>query len=962
MSAIRHDVDNEGRVFPRQTLLLVLNAALENELFRFARQAAQSWLQEYPGDLGVQYLLAKALYLEDKREDAIAVVQNVCELDPEYADAHDLFAQLVAESHPELYLQELGSVYALGKRIQTKIALPTWGKDLALARLALQEGRMTQAESLILGVVGQDLSFPLPAVFHLKLVAQKSEAVTVYQLASVYHARWPDCLQFLYHLAEAQLGMGDDTGAVSLLQRCVSNDATGQVAERLWGSDHPYQPLWPETLEMTFDLPVPAEVSRLMGWNTLVAGAGTAAKSTVEAPVEQPMVRGEIPQPDVPAVEVTPAQPVAVAAEAEAPVETAAVVEPPLETATVAEAPAEPVNVAETPAQPAGAVKASSQSGLPSVEDLLQSQPATAAAEAAETPPPAKEKPSKKGKAGGSLRQVEKTFARLAKKLNQKELEQRDGRYPLYVIFSTRKGLADQYGEQTALAIEKEMRNLAEVMRKRPGWSSMVFFPDDKNCTKQLGIKVVDQIDPWSLKLSLKDLDEALAKMGSMIGALLIVGGAGVVPFHKLPNPTDDVDSEILSDNPYATLDTNYFVPEWMVGRLPGEAGQDAGLLLEQIRNVEQYHLSYTASVPWWQQVLNFIRQLGQYQNLLKKSKKVLAKNYSNLGYSAAVWKEASQSVFKPIGEEKSMLVSPPTTSGGFKAERITNAPLGYYNLHGLEDGSDWYGQRDLSNPDSGPDYPVALSTRDLVKNGKAPQVVYSEACYGGYLDGKKESESIALRFLAIGTLSFVGSTCIAYGSVGTPLIGADLLGNQFWKGLREGLTAGEALVQAKVDLVQEMNQRQGFLDGEDQKTLISFVLYGDPLIASTALKADAKRILRKRVHPAVKTVCDRQENTLESQRIPAAVLREVKRSVEGYLPGLEDADFIVSEGHLHCEEEGLACSTAQPDFKVAQNSASERAVVTISKQVKVAQKIHHHYARVTLNAKGQPVKVALSR
>ena len=88
------------------------------------------------------------------------------------------------------------------------------------------------------------------------------------------------------------------------------------------------------------------------------------------------------------------------------------------------------------------------------------------------------------------------------------------------------------------------------------------------------------------IKLSLADLDKTLARKGERIGALLIIGGPDVVPFHRLPNPTDDGDTEILSDNPYATFDSNYFVPEWPVGRLPGESGSDAGLLLEQIRNL----------------------------------------------------------------------------------------------------------------------------------------------------------------------------------------------------------------------------------------------------------------------------------------------------------------------------------------------------------------------------------------
>jgi hypothetical protein len=38
-----------------------------------------------------------------------------------------------------------------------------------------------------------------------------------------------------------------------------------------------------------------------------------------------------------------------------------------------------------------------------------------------------------------------------------------------------------------------------------------------------------------------------------MIGALLIIGGSDNVPFHMLPNPTDDSDVNVPSDNPYAT-------------------------------------------------------------------------------------------------------------------------------------------------------------------------------------------------------------------------------------------------------------------------------------------------------------------------------------------------------------------------------------------------------------------------
>ena len=54
-----------------------------------------------------------------------------------------------------------------------------------------------------------------------------------------------------------------------------------------------------------------------------------------------------------------------------------------------------------------------------------------------------------------------------------------------------------------------------------------------------------------------------------MIGAVLIVGGHSILPFHMLPNPTDDDDDTVYSDNPYTTSDENYLAPEWPVGRLP---------------------------------------------------------------------------------------------------------------------------------------------------------------------------------------------------------------------------------------------------------------------------------------------------------------------------------------------------------------------------------------------------------
>jgi hypothetical protein len=589
----------------------------------------------------------------------------------------------------------------------------------------------------------------------------------------------------------------------------------------------------------------------------------------------------------------------------------------------------QPLAAPEEAAVPAVPVKSTTDAGEPSSQTPVQSQPQDEA-----------------------TRAVEETFARLAKQMKRPSLGRSDGRYPVYVAFTTVKGLDNQFGPQTRDILLKEMQTLVDNVGRRPGWNAMVFCPDQEECVTKLGIKPIEGLDPWTLKLSLSDLDQALAKKGQMIGALVIIGGPDIVPFHHLPNPTDDIDKDVPSDNPYATLDSNYFVPEWPVGRIPGEAGKDAGLLLEQLRALNNHHAKLARFKPQWgailQWLLDFLRQ------------RAVSRGLKGFGYSASVWKEASALVFKAMGDNNNLLICPPETVQNLAVDQMLKTPLGYFNLHGLPDAAEWYGQKDSSDTTSSPDYPVALSPKSLIKNGIAPQIVFSEACYGANIIEKSEEQAMALRFMSIGCHALVGSTTVSYGSVTAPLIGADLLGYHFWKFLRDGSTVGEALLQAKLALAKEMNQRQGFLDGEDQKTLISFVLYGDPLTGFEAFNTRSKTTLRFKSHPTIKTICDRQIDPEQPVQISQVALREVKAIVEVYLPGLDDAEFLVSE-----QREGLRTSAGQAESvgsKVSNGAAPSGMVVTITKSVQVARRSFKQYARVTLNPQGKMVKLVVSR
>jgi hypothetical protein len=329
------------------------------------------------------------------------------------------------------------------------------------------------------------------------------------------------------------------------------------------------------------------------------------------------------------------------------------------------------------------------------------------------------------------------------------------------------------------------------------------------------------------------------------------------------------------------------------------------------------------------------------------------AKEKPNFGYTAAVWRRSSVAVFRPVGNPNQVMVSPPQVSTTVPVEKMLRPDLCYYNLHGLADTGEWYGQRDPGEPASGPDYPIALTPKELRRNGHAPRVVFSEACYGGLVHNKNEESSLSIKFLSLGTLAVVGSTCIAYGAIGTPLVAADLLGNYFWQQVKAGRPVGEALMVAKVELVREMIRRQGFLDAEDQKTLLSFVLYGDPLVGLEAGTKRAKSLPRFKRHTTVKTIDERPVEAVERGVVSDTVLEQVKDAVSSCLPGIESADVSIHE------EVGEDLEPLPNGAKGAVNGS--RYVVTLSKQNPAARAVHRHYARATVQ-NGKIVKLVVSR
>ncbi|MCZ7543044.1 MAG: C25 family cysteine peptidase [Anaerolineae bacterium] len=319
------------------------------------------------------------------------------------------------------------------------------------------------------------------------------------------------------------------------------------------------------------------------------------------------------------------------------------------------------------------------------------------------------------------------------------------------------------------------------------------------------------------------------------------------------------------------------------------------------------------------------------------------------------MWRKAAEDVYAVIGAKSALHASPPITASHWRPDGIGPASYGYFNLHGLDNAPYWYGQRDPGESIY-PDFPVALRPEDVVNSGRAPRVVFSAACYGASVAGKSARESLALRFLECGTLGFVGATAIAYGGVSRPLVGADLLARHFWERLSAGYAQGYALREAKRRFVQEMQYRQGYLDTEDYKTLISFVLYGDPTVypeparrkpmpkggAAGAATAPPDVTLAGRPEPA-------PPDTLSNE-----VVQQVKGLIAPFLPGVHEAEVTLSVPKL-----AKQC----PTDKQSKARPAPSAILTLRKE-------HHldgvpswqQIARVAVTDSGQVVKMTVSK
>ncbi|MGQ9827139.1 MAG: tetratricopeptide repeat protein [Roseiflexus sp.] len=394
-----------------------------------------------------------------------------------------------------------------------------------------------------------------------------------------------------------------------------------------------------------------------------------------------------------------------------------------------------------------------------------------------------------------------------------------DGQTFTQVVLSSREALRQRFGADGFAAVDRRLQQYAAALRRR-GVAAHVCYCDDP-ATLQLddGIAAAPvAAGADAVRDMLRTLSGALSNRGRALGAVLLVGGDEIVPFHRLPNPLSDDDITVLSDNPYATDDPAYTAPQRMVARLPDGNTGNPSFLFAQLDRLTAYHYG---SRPQSHRALHFSGR--------RRERDGVELDALSAGYCAEIWKNASRAVLDALMPGVLLNTCPPHLAERLDLDVLRDRRLLYFNLHGASGFPNFYGQPDAVWSGAATRLPVALRPDQVDASMADGTLLLCEACYGAEIVGRTVESSIPLQALAHGALAFVGATVNAYGSLTEQVIGADLLFQRMMTHLARGEPIGRALHQARLDFAQEMYRRQGFLDDVDIKTLIEFVLLGDP-------------------------------------------------------------------------------------------------------------------------------------
>jgi hypothetical protein len=379
---------------------------------------------------------------------------------------------------------------------------------------------------------------------------------------------------------------------------------------------------------------------------------------------------------------------------------------------------------------------------------------------------------------------------------------------------------------------------------------------DDAAAMKALGAKAL------SGKATAAKIKRAIDKLWGLLGAdyLVLFGGDEIVPMFVVKNPSfdpgGDDDETVPTDNPYASSAafraskrSSYLVPDRTIGRIPDMVDDPSPVWLTDY---------LTTATSWVSRPASFYDP--------------------TYAICCDAWKGAGVKCVQYISApEAGPMISPPLGNGSTTAKNRLTRRTHMIKCHGAQLDPKFYGQK-------GSAYPEALTSATLKPKVRSATVPAAMCCYGAQVYSPDDPAAadpgewpIASTYLRRGALGFAGSTMIAWVGV-DQMMCADWIVAGYLKGVLGGASLGRAFLESKQDYVRWINQQGQAPDIADEKTLIEYVLLGDPSIhpvsAVPAAPAKAVAAPMRRAAPALASQERRQRRVVRAQL--AAQIRDL--------------------------------------------------------------------------------------
>jgi Peptidase family C25 len=390
-----------------------------------------------------------------------------------------------------------------------------------------------------------------------------------------------------------------------------------------------------------------------------------------------------------------------------------------------------------------------------------------------------------------------------------------------------RAALVRKYGATALGKIDSAIAAWIAADQSR-GFTNRYVALDDAAAMTALGASAIKgKVTAFKVKRAIDVLVRKLAP-----DYLVLLGGDDVLPHFVVPNPSfssdpnGDDDPTVLTDNPYASSRAykggtlkSYLVPDRVVGRipdLPAIDGQgDPAAMLAALKTATRW--------------------------------KPKAKTFYGSAYATCcdTWKNAGEATMRylelPVPD---LLISPPAVEGATTARSRLARKVHMTKCHGVEIDAHFYGQK-------GSSYPEILFSGTLKGRVRAGTLAAAMCCYGARVYSPADRAAnpsgalpVPIAYLQAGAVGFLGATKIAW--VGSEIMMcADWIVGSYLKKALAGASLGRAALEAKQDYLQYLLNQGINQDTADEKTMIEFVLLGDPSIhpvKSTAAPAALKQ------------------------------------------------------------------------------------------------------------------------